>query len=126
MIGRIVALDPVQFQRWLAANNAEATMAARGQALFGQLGCGGCHGAGAAVRAPALEGLYGHPVPLANGTTVLADERYLRDAILLPAREVAAGYAPIMPTVAGQIGEGDLLDLIAYIKSLADKAPAPR
>ena len=126
MIGRVVALDPAQFQRWLAANNAEPTMAARGEALFGALGCGGCHGPGSAVRAPPLEGLYGRPVALADGRTVTADERYLRDAILLPAKEVVAGYAPVMPSFSGQIPEGDLLDLIAYLKSLAGREPAPR
>jgi cytochrome c oxidase subunit 2 len=78
------------------------------------------------VHAPNLAGLYGRPVPLADGTTVIADERYVRDSILLPAREVAAGYAPIMPSFAGQISEDDILDLIAYIKSLADTRERPK
>jgi len=39
---------------------------------------------------------------------------------------VAAGYAPIMPSFAGQIGEPDLFDLIAYIRSLADASERPR
>ena len=55
-----------------------------------------------------------------------ADERYLRDAILLPAKEVVAGYAPVMPSFSGQIPEGDLLDLIAYLKSLGGREPASR
>jgi cytochrome c oxidase subunit 2 len=33
-----------------------------------------------------------------------------------------AGYAPIMPSFAGQIGEEDILKLLAYIKSLAAQA----
>ena len=78
------------------------------------------------MHAPDLAGLYGRPVPLADGSVVTADERYLRDAILLPRKEVAAGYAPIMPSFAGRIAEEDLLDLIAYIRSLADARPAPR
>ena len=47
-----------------------------------------------------------------------ADERYLRDSILTPAAKVVAGYQPIMPTFQGQISEEELLQLIAYIKSL--------
>ena len=57
-------------------------------------------------------------VQLTTGAVVVADDRYLRDAILLPGAEVVAGYAPVMPSFAGQVSEGDLLDLIAYIKRL--------
>jgi cytochrome c oxidase subunit 2 len=121
MFGHVIALDPPQYQRWLDRQGAATTMAAHGEALYRALGCSGCHGASASVHAPALEGLYGRPVPLADGTTVVADDRYLRDAILLPKREVAAGYAPIMPSFAGQVDEADVLDLIAYIRHLGGR-----
>ena len=124
MLGKIVVLEPAQYQRWLEAHNAEPTMAMRGESLFRQLGCGGCHAAQAAVRAPPLEGLFGRQVPLRGGGTVLADDRYLRDSILLPQKEIAAGYDPVMPSFAGQISDPELLDLIAYIKSLAAKEAA--
>jgi cytochrome c oxidase subunit 2 len=78
------------------------------------------------VRAPPLEGLYGAPVPLADGTIVTADEQYIRDSILLPQKQIAAGYPRIMPTFANQLGEEDVLKLVAYVKSLADEAPEPR
>ena len=61
---------------------------------------------------------------LADGRTVIADERYIRDSVLLPQQEVVAGYAPIMPSYQGQVSEEDLLALLAYVKSLAN-APAP-
>ena len=104
--------------RWLDAQGATSPMATHGEALFRELGCSGCHGANAAVRAPPLEGLYGRAVALADGTRVIADDRYLRDSILLPAHEVVAGYAPIMPSFAGQVDEAGILDLIAYIRRL--------
>jgi cytochrome c oxidase subunit 2 len=119
MGGSIVVLEPAAFQRWLTAHGGGPDMAARGEALFRKFGCSGCHGANAAVHAPDLTGVYGKPVPLADGTTVVADDRYIRDSILLPQREVAAGYAPIMPSFAGQIGDEEILDLTAYIRSLA-------
>ena len=49
---------------------------------------------------------------------VTADDTYLRDSILVPRKQVAAGYAPVMPTYQGQLGEEELFELIAYIKSL--------
>ena len=59
-------------------------------------------------------------LPSSSGT-VRADERYIRDSILLPRSEIVAGYAPVMPSFAGQIGEEDLLKIIAYIKSIGPK-----
>ena len=126
MRGDIVVMEPADFQRWLDSHASSLDMAARGEALFRRFGCSGCHGANATVHAPDLAGLYGKPVPLADGTTVIADDRYIRDSVLLPRKEIAAGYAPIMPTFAGQIDEQDILDLIAYIRSLASARERPR
>jgi len=121
MGGRIVVMEPAEYARWLESGAGSASMAQRGEALFRELGCSGCHGADAAVHAPRLEGLYGRPVPLSNGRFAIADERYLRDSILDPAAQVAAGYQPIMPSFAGMVSEEQILDLIAYIESLADR-----
>jgi cytochrome c oxidase subunit 2 len=137
MLGKIIVQSPPDYQAWLAAQSGDISLAAEGAALFRSYGCSGCHGAasggstgrvGATVRAPPLEGVFGRPVPLADGTVVTADERYIRDSILLPNSQIAAGYAPVMPSFAGQIGEDDLLKILAYIKSLADggsQPPAP-
>ena len=124
--GELVVMEPVEFQRWLDGQGSGNAAAAHGAALFREYGCSGCHGANAAVHAPDLAGLYGRPVPLSDGSTVVADERYLRDSILLPRKEIAAGYSPIMPSFTGQIGEQDVFDLIAYIRSLAETTERPR
>jgi cytochrome c oxidase subunit 2 len=119
MVGRVVVMEPAAFQVWLAEHASAPTMAARGAQRYRQLGCDGCHGAQAAVRAPHLEGLFGQPVRLRDGRVVLADERFIRDAVLLPNRDVPAGYEATMPSFRGQIGEEDLLEIIEYVKSLA-------
>jgi cytochrome c oxidase subunit 2 len=78
------------------------------------------------VHAPDLAGLYGRTVHLQDGRTLVADEAYIRDAILLPKRDVVAGYAPVMPSFQGEASEGDILDLIAYIKSTGNNPhPGP-
>jgi cytochrome c oxidase subunit 2 len=94
--------------------------AARGAQRYRQLGCSGCHGAQATVHAPRLEGLFGRPVQLHDGRFVLADERFIRDAVLLPTQDVPAGYEANMPSYRGQIGEEELLEIIEYIKSLGN------
>jgi cytochrome c oxidase subunit 2 len=118
MTGRIVVLQQASFEQWLARQDVTGTLAAEGGRLFRQLGCGGCHGTGATIRAPALEGFYGKPVPLKDGTVEIADERFIRDAILKPRGQIAAGYEPVMPSYEGKISEDELVQITAYIKSL--------
>ena len=72
----------------------------------------------AAARGPNLAGVYGSRLTLADGSQVLANDAYLRDAILNPSQHVTAGFAPIMPTYQGQISEDGLIDLVEYIKNL--------
>ncbi len=125
MGGTVTVMETGDFQRWLDGQGSGETLAQEGAALFRQYGCSGCHGAASTVHAPPLEGLFGRPVPLASGGTVIADDRYIRDSILMPKAQVAAGYPAVMPSFAGQIGEDDLLKLVAYIKSLGTvKRPA--
>ena len=123
MRGRIVVMEPAAYALWADAGDTDS-LAQQGEALFRQLGCSGCHGPAATVHAPDLAGLYGKPVPLSDGSTVTADARYLRDSILLPSKQVAAGYPDIMPTFQNQIDEEDVIALTAYIQSL-DPNPNP-
>jgi len=71
------------------------------------------------VRAPSLNGLYMSPVPLSDGSTVIADDRYIHDSILYPREQIVASYVPVMPSFDHVLGEDDLVKIIAYIKSLA-------
>jgi cytochrome c oxidase subunit 2 len=120
MVGRFVVQTPDDYARWLEQAGTDGSLAQQGFQLFRSLGCSGCHGPDSTHRAPKLEGIYGHPVALDGGRTTIADDQYIRDSILYPAKDVAAGYAPIMPTFAGQVTEADLVRLEAYIKSLGD------
>jgi cytochrome c oxidase subunit 2 len=117
MLGQVIALPPAQYQEWLSSNRVATSMATAGARLFQQMGCGTCHGAG--DLAPSLAGTFGSTVQLQNGATVLADEDYIRESILLPRAKLVAGYASSMPTFQGQLSDEDLAQLVAYIKSLA-------
>jgi cytochrome c oxidase subunit 2 len=123
MRGKVVAMEPADYQRWLEQNGASQTLVAAGQALFVQFGCSGCHNGGGTVRAPSLDGVYGGPVPLSDGTTVIADEGYLRDSILFPKKQIVASYQPVMPSFDGVVSNADLEKLVAYIKSLGAESP---
>ena len=77
------------------------------------------------MHAPRLDGLYGHPVGLANRETVIADDQYIRDSILQPQKQVVGGFEPIMPSYQNLITEDDLGKLVAYIKSRAAPGGTP-
>jgi cytochrome c oxidase subunit 2 len=130
MVGDIVVLPPEEFSEWLTRGNPMEPLAQRGRRLFLRYNCSGCHDQPAAVRAPTLAELYGALVPLRDGRMVRADEAYLRDSILRPEKDVVAGFEPVMPSFQNVIPESDLLDLVAYLKSLpataAGRNPPPR
>lgn len=127
MRGRIVVMPPAEFARWLQQGASAPGIAARGFELFRRYGCSGCHSAGSSVHAPDLDGLLGRSVHLQDGRTLVADENYIRDSILLPKKDVVAGFEPIMPSFAGQISEEDIMAIIEYLRQTgAEHANASR
>jgi cytochrome c oxidase subunit 2 len=117
MIGWVEVMEPTAYQRWLAGG-AEGSLASQGEKLFQKYACNTCHTDTATGRGPVLTGLYGKTQPLADNTSVVVDDNYIRESILNPAAKIAAGYQPIMPAFQGQVSEEDLIRLLAYIKSL--------
>ena len=125
MIGQVVVMEPAEYESWLA-ERADRSLALQGRQLFQKLQCVSCHNPQAGNRAPILEELFGKTVPLEGGKTVLADESYLRESILYPARKVRAGWRPIMPSYSGQVSEEDMVRLVAFLKSLRTGQTPPR
>jgi cytochrome c oxidase subunit 2 len=117
MFGGVIVMRPPDYARWLASAPEQPDLATRGFEIYRRAGCSGCHEPTSTVHAPDLHGLFGRPVHLADGSTVMADEQYLRDSILLPQKQVVAGFDPVMPSFQGQLGEEDLVALLAFIES---------
>ena len=125
MIGQIVVMDPSEYQTWLSGGAPEGSLASTGEKLFQDLACVTCHRADSQGRGPMLQGLFGKPVSLQSGETVVADEAYIRESILRPSAKITAGFQPIMPTFQGLINEEQLLALIEYVKSLRTQPQTP-
>ena len=119
MIGDVVVMEPAQYQSWMSGGPVTGSLAQNGQALFQQLGCSTCHRFDVQGRGPNLTGVFGKPVQLEDGRTVVADENYVRESILSPAAKVVSGFKPIMPVFQGQVSEEQLTALVAYVKSLS-------
>lgn len=121
MIGRIVVMEDIEYQKWLGGST-EQTPAEEGGDLFVQFDCVSCHGTGSRQRCPPLANLYGKQEQLDNGENVLVDDAYVRESIVDPKAKIVRGFEPVMPSFRGQLTEEQILALIAYVKSLA---PAP-
>lgn len=124
MGGFIVVMEPAEYENWLSGNAGQASPATAGREHFESLGCASCHGAnGEGGRGPALIGLFGSKAVLNNNQSVTADEGYLRESILNPQAKIVTGFGPIMPSFQGQVNEEQLLQVVAYLKSLSTAKP---
>jgi cytochrome c oxidase subunit II len=63
-------------------------------------------------------------VRLADGSTIVADDGYIRESILQPNAKIVAGFQPVMPSFQGLVTEDQIVALTAYIKAQKDQ-PAP-
>ena len=118
MIGWVYVMEPSDYAAWLSGGSSHESMTQTGERLFTQLGCATCHTADNTGRGPSLVGLYGKMQTLRSGETRVADEGLIRQAIVSPNSVILPNYPPVMPTFQGQINEEQVLQLIAYVKSL--------
>ena len=127
MVGKVHVMSPTEYEEWLSGKTGDVTPEVAGAALFEQHRCGSCHGPANSptqMRGPTLEGIYGRMIPLADGSSVPAEDNYLRESIVRPGAKLVAGYQNLMPTFEGQLSEEELNDLVAYIKTLTKPVAA--
>src|SRR5262249_43005284 len=120
MSGKVDIVGRQEYALWTQAQPEGDDLAHQGERLFRTVGCSGCHDSrNSAIHAPDLHNVYGSLVHLADGRTVKADEASLRDKILLPNKDIPAGYPPVMPSFRGTLDEGQIVAIVAYLKSLS-------
>ena len=101
-----------------SAGGALDEEAAAGQKIA-QAQCLTCHTTdGRPLVGPTWKGLYESTVELQDGTTVTADEDYLRTAITGPNAQIVKGFPAAMPSFSGVLSEDQVDALVAYIKAL--------
>lgn len=100
---------------------------ARGKAISISYGCIACHstdGSTDGKAGPSWAVLHGSRREFIDGKSAVADDAYLREAILYPAARVLKGYNPKdvgMPSYRGVLNEQDLESVVMFIKSLKGK-----
>jgi len=121
MGGTVYAMEPKDYANWLANGGEETvpmTMTQAGEKIYNRVGCNNCHANVSTPRAPSLLGIYNTKRVFTDGTSLVANEEYLRDSILHPWNHITNGYDESMPAYDGQLSESDVLNLIAYIKEM--------
>ena len=100
-----------------SANEGGDDLVSQGQELAEEQGCLGCHSLdGSASVGPTWKGLFGKTETMADNSTVVVDEAYLKEAIVNPNATVVAGFSPIMPPY--ELSNEELNALIAYAKAI--------
>lgn len=103
-----------------AKGGNEEVSAERGETIAQDNGCMTCHSTdGTKLVGPTWQNVYGHEVTLEDGSTVTADEEYLRESIVDPNAKIVEGYPPSM-TPYDYLSDSEISSLIEYIKSLSD------
>ena len=83
--------------------------------------CAVCHGASGRGDGPALRGMPVHPKSFADPAAF----RDVTDQALLESIQkggAASGKSPLMPPFGDQLKEGQIRDLVAYLRALAPPA----
>lgn len=136
MRGYVVVEDPANYKSWHAALPTFAKSQAKapeppagavaagggarveqGRALADAKGCVACHTIDGSPRVgPTWKGLHGKTETMADGSTALVDEAYLRSFIRDPQARHVKGFPPVMPKI--ELSDEELAALVAYIQSL--------
>ncbi|KYF68608.1 cytochrome C oxidase subunit II [Sorangium cellulosum] len=146
MRGQVIALEPADYERWLAGGaastpafaqeaaaqaeqeraEAEPTMPSRGQRAAARHNCLRCHTLdGTPHIGPTWAGLYRAVVPLEGGGERIADEAYITESIMDPLAALHRGFQPVMPSYLGQVTPPDIAAMIELIKSIRDVPRGP-
>ncbi len=113
------AAEPTQEAEAPAAPSTGEGDPVAGEKAFMSNGCNACHTDQDTPVAPSLYGIYGKEEELVDGSTVTVDDAYLQEAIVDPHAKLVKGYGPVMPPTYADLDPQTILDIIAYIRSLA-------
>ncbi len=122
MEGLVKVVSQADFDNWVTQQQSSAPIdpALRGQQLAQQYGCLNCHSTdGTEKIGPTWLNLYQSEVELTEGSNVVADENYLKTAIVNPNLQVVKGYpANVMPNFGDLLDQTAVESLVAYIVTL--------
>ena len=137
MLADVEVVSQADFEQFLIDSSfrySDLTPEERGEQFYIERGCAGCHSIdGSSGVGPTWQGIYLREELLDDGTTVIADDEYIRSSILNPNAQIVSGFnAGLMlqtyeqdfaalqaEILASEGAELDIIaDLIAYMQTL--------
>jgi cytochrome c oxidase subunit 2 len=122
MVARVVVHEPGEYEKWLEEASdlfGRMSPAEVGKFLY-QRWCIGCHNVdGTANIGPSFKDLYGEEQVMADGSTVVAEDNYIRESILYPQRRIVRGYGKNMSSFKGLLKDREINAIIDYIRELS-------
>ena len=124
MLGRVEVVDEVAFNDWILGDKSsgpkEMSLADKGKEIYKTKNCIGCHSLdGSKNIGPTWRGLYGSNRNFSDGSSLKADDNYIKESILNSNKKIVKGYPPNqMPSYQGQLTDEDITAVIEFIKTL--------
>ena len=119
MAAKIYVDNEADYEKWLETGGVDPNMPLDklGEILYQSKGCATCHSLdGSKGQGPSWKGIYMTMQPLSNGTSVMADDNYIHESIMVPGAKIVRGYENIMPVFQGLLRDRETAALIAFIK----------
>jgi cytochrome c oxidase subunit II len=125
MVGWVYVMEPKDYAEWMYRNQPSESAAGVGERLFEKLACNNCHKPDGSGIGPSLANSFGSVATLQNGGKREVDEGFIRQIILDPASLPVSGYPQVMPSFRGEVTEEEILEIIAYVKSIGQPQQEP-
>lgn len=123
MLATLKVLPRPEFEKWLQENAKikDLPLAERGRLIVEKGTCVSCHSVTAEKRiGPGFAGLWGSHRTFTDGSQTIADENYIRESILYPAKKIVKGYLNQMN--AQNLSETELRAVIEYFKAQSSES----
>lgn len=126
MAALIRVLPPAEFERMIyeraTGPDAKWTLAEWGRNLWKSKGCAGCHSVdGTDGTGPTWLNYFGNEHQYTDGSTHVADAKWISDNILNSQKYILKGRPSSMPNYQGLLKPMELKALVIFIQSLSDK-----
>ncbi|MBT6121323.1 cytochrome c oxidase subunit II [bacterium] len=121
MLATVHVLSEEDYDIWVDENLSSDSIPLEvvGKKVF-DLKCSVCHSVdGAKKIGPTWKGLFGSNRTFEDGTSLVADEDYIKESINDPGAKIVSGYKEIpMSSFLGSVSDREIEGLIEYIKTL--------
>lgn len=128
MYSYVKVMEDEAFTNWMVDTTKVASVdiespTATGKRIMQNIGCFACHSVdGSKLVGPSFKGVWGSSTTVVTGKEerqIIVDEEYIKRSIYDPNADVVEGFNKgLMLSYEGQLSEGDIANIIEYLKTL--------